>query len=113
MKTLYAHQSKFRSGLRVGSRVKKGKHIGYVGSTGLSSGPHLHLGLYKYGRAINPLKIIKITKNKLKGKSKKEFLRYTKRIINILKQSINNQALRVTKLERNSSSSNIDLNSVL
>ena len=113
LKTLYAHQNKFRSGLRVGSKVKKGKHIGYVGSTGLSSGPHLHLGLYKYGRAINPLKVIKITKNKLKGKAKKEFLRYTKKIINILKQSIDNKVLRVTKLERNSSSSKIDLDSVL
>ncbi|MGE3593709.1 MAG: peptidoglycan DD-metalloendopeptidase family protein, partial [Arcobacter sp.] len=45
-KTLYAHQKNFAKGIRQGATVKKGTHIGYVGSTGLSSGPHLHLGLY-------------------------------------------------------------------
>ena len=77
-RTLYAHQSRFKGGLRVGSRVRKGQHIGYVGSTGVSSGPHLHLGLYKNGRAINPLKIIRITKSKLKGKAKKKFIAHAK-----------------------------------
>jgi murein DD-endopeptidase MepM/ murein hydrolase activator NlpD len=77
-KTLYAHQSRYKGGLRVGSRVRKGQHIGYVGSTGVSSGPHLHLGLYKNGRAINPLRIIRITKSKLKGKAKRKFLAHTK-----------------------------------
>lgn len=79
-KTLYAHQSKFKSGLRVGSRVKQGQLIGYVGSTGLSSGPHLHLGLYKNGRAMNPLKVITVTKSALRGKEKKAFIRYSKSI---------------------------------
>lgn len=77
-RTLYAHQSRFKGGLRVGSKVRKGQLIGYVGSTGVSSGPHLHLGLYKNGRAINPLKIIRITKSKLKGNEKQQFIKYAK-----------------------------------
>lgn len=90
-RTLYAHQSRFRGGLRVGSRVKKGQHIGYVGSTGVSSGPHLHLGLYKNGRAINPLKIIRITKSKLKGSEKKKFIKYAK--------SLSQELIELTKHE--------------
>jgi murein DD-endopeptidase MepM/ murein hydrolase activator NlpD len=55
--SLYAHQSRIK--VRKGSYVKKGEVIGYVGSTGRSTGPHLHFGLYKNGRAINPLKVLK------------------------------------------------------
>jgi len=79
-KTLYAHMSRYRGGLRVGSWVKQGQHIGYVGSTGMSTGPHLHFGLYRNGRAINPNKIITVTKNKLRGKSKKKFMASTKKL---------------------------------
>ena len=83
--TLYAHQKSFRRGIRKGKYVKKGQIIGYVGSTGLSTGPHLHFGLYKHGRAINPLKVVQVTTKKLKGKKKKEFIklrnRYNKEIL--------------------------------
>ena len=91
-KTLYAHMSRYRGGLKVGSWVKQGRHIGYVGSTGMSTGPHLHFGLYKNGRALNPNRIITVTKNKLRGKAKKRFLasikKLSKEILDTIKQNV-------------------------
>ena len=55
--TTYMHLSKFASGLKAGSRVRQGEVIGYVGSTGLSSGPHLDFRVYVGGSAVDPLKI--------------------------------------------------------
>jgi murein DD-endopeptidase MepM/ murein hydrolase activator NlpD len=54
--TLYLHLS--RIAVRSGARVSQGDVIGYVGSSGLSTGPHLDFRVYKNGRAINPLKVI-------------------------------------------------------
>jgi len=55
--TEYGHLSKFARGVREGKRVKQGQVIGYVGSTGLSTGPHLHYVMKRYGRYVNPLKV--------------------------------------------------------
>ncbi len=55
--TTYMHLSGFGKGIKVGSYVKQGDVIGYVGSTGLSTGPHLDFRFYKNGQAIDPLKV--------------------------------------------------------
>ncbi len=57
IETLYAHLSRFRSGLGYGSRVKQGQVIGYVGKTGLATGPHLHYEFRKDGVHRDPRKV--------------------------------------------------------
>jgi len=55
--TGYAHLSKYGKGIKAGVYVNQGEIIGYVGSTGMSTGPHLDFRVYKNGQAINPLKM--------------------------------------------------------
>jgi murein DD-endopeptidase MepM/ murein hydrolase activator NlpD len=55
--TTYMHLQKYASGLKTGSEVKQGEVIGYVGSSGLATGPHLDFRIYKNGSPINPLKV--------------------------------------------------------
>ena len=52
--TAYAHISKFPQNVKVGSRVKQGQVIAYVGNTGITDGPHLHYEVHKHGVQINP-----------------------------------------------------------
>ena len=56
-RTLYAHLSRYAKGVRKGKWVKKGQVIGYIGSTGLSTGPHLHYEIHVDGKARNPLSL--------------------------------------------------------
>jgi murein DD-endopeptidase MepM/ murein hydrolase activator NlpD len=55
--TKYLHLSRFKSGLRLGSRVMQGETIGYVGATGYATGPHLHFEMSKNGRLLDPLRV--------------------------------------------------------
>lgn len=55
--TAYLHLSRYAAGLKTGDRVHQGDVIGYVGSTGVSTGPHLDFRVWKNGTPINPLKM--------------------------------------------------------
>jgi len=54
--TSYIHMSKYAKGMQVGRRVAQGDVIGYVGTTGIATGPHLDFRLYKNGQPVNPAK---------------------------------------------------------
>lgn len=71
--TAYGHMQKFASGIRPGVRVKQGQVIGYVGSTGRSTGPHLHYEVIKDGKRVNPTTIKASTGNNLEGSNLKNF----------------------------------------
>ncbi len=73
--TAYGHMQRFASGIRPGVSVRKGQIIGYVGSTGRSTGPHLHFEILRHGQRINPLKAAVATGNDLGGRQLADFRR--------------------------------------
>lgn len=82
-KTNYAHMSRFAN-IKVGSKVRQKQVIGYIGMTGITSGPHLHFEVVKDGKKINPASQKFNTGKELSGKELKEFNEYSK----IINQSI-------------------------
>ena len=79
-KTAYGHMSGFKKGLSKGVRVNQGEIIGYVGSTGRSTGPHLHYEIIFQNEQINPLKLKLPSGKVLKGDELYKFQRVAKRI---------------------------------
>ncbi|MDP4605430.1 MAG: M23 family metallopeptidase, partial [Erythrobacter sp.] len=73
LSTRYCHMS--RMAVNVGQQVRRGQVIGYVGSTGLSTGPHLHYEMYRGGRVINPASVQFVTRAELSGTELIDFRR--------------------------------------
>jgi len=72
-RTLYAHMSRIARGITPGVRVKQGQVIGYVGSTGMSTGPHLHYEVLYRGKHVNPASVVSPPGRTLAGKDLEQF----------------------------------------
>ena len=84
--TSYNHQSAFAKGIAVGARVRQGQVIGYVGSTGLSTGDHLHYELMVNGTKVDPMRVRLPSGRSLSGDELEAFKRERKRIDDLLNQ---------------------------
>lgn len=83
-KTAYAHMRRFGKGIRKGVKVRQGQVIGYVGSTGLSSGPHLHYEILVNNRHVNPMRIHVPRGRQLRGKELSDFQKERIRIDDLM-----------------------------
>ncbi|GBD86348.1 murein DD-endopeptidase MepM [bacterium BMS3Abin03] len=82
--TMYLHMSGFAKGIKKGTKVKQGQVIGYVGSTGLATGPHLHFIFYINGNLVDPLKIELPPSHPIKDELKEKFEEQKFKVLNEL-----------------------------
>ncbi len=94
--TEYAHISRVASNIKVGTKVKQGQVIAYVGNTGITTGPHLHYGVIYNGQRINPDRVKSLPSIKLIGKDLINFNKETDKI-NLYRLNIPNQSLRIKR----------------
>ena len=85
--TVYAHMSKFGRNIKEGKRVKQGQIIGYVGSTGKSTGPHLHYEVIENGKKINS-QTLKLPSGKILKNKERELFEINKIKIDVLKSEL-------------------------
>lgn len=101
--TLYAHMHRFAPGMREGTRVSQGQVIGYVGMTGLATGPHLHYEFRVNGVVRNPVTVPLPNGEPLKGTELAEFREAAKSVVQLL----NNPALQYADGTEGASGSNL------
>ena len=92
--SLYAHQRGFKPGIHIGSNVKQGELIGFVGSTGLSSGPHLHFGMYDGSTPINPMGVMKKKTEGFSGKEQRVFVAIRSKLDRIFNEKLRTKPIK-------------------
>jgi murein DD-endopeptidase MepM/ murein hydrolase activator NlpD len=87
--TTYNHMSAFARGLKEGQRIKQGQLVGYLGSSGLSTGPHLHYEVIVNGRFVDPLRVKLAKTRQFEGKMLSDFKRERDRIDGLMAKAPN------------------------